>query len=340
MNPARVAFLPANAQDGCAFYRMWLPYLQMVGSKYVSKAPVPFSDLAGCNVVVVQRLSSEKNEESLVKFKELGLGIIYDLDDDMWAIESSNPAAAKLKNAPEMVGFDRCSQHADVITCSTGRLESSVRTNMKHGVPTRIVNNAVDTAMFRPSILPKDPDRVIVGWGGSATHSEDLKQMGSSMLDLIRLESKAYLHFVGMVPDRSYIANPKILAHGWVPVHEYAARLATWNWDIYLAPLTNSRFNRSKSSIKAMEAGAMKIPCLMSDVQPFQEFTCHDKEMEWLLCKTPKDWLEKTTALVKDAAMRKHFGELCYNVVQDIYSMDVRAWVWREVYNSCVQVSQ
>lgn len=337
MTTARVAFLPANAADGCAFYRLWLPYLQTPDSKYISKAPVPFSDLAGCNVVVVQRLSSKQNAESLMKFRDIGLGIIYDLDDDMWAIESSNPAAGMMKRASEhLVGFDQCSQYADLITCSTSRLESSVRTNMKHGVPTRIVNNAVDTAMFRPSILPKDPDRVIVGWGGSATHSEDLKQMGTSMLELVRLESKAFLHFVGMVPDRSYIAHPKILAHGWVPVHEYAARLATWNWDIYLAPLTNSRFNRSKSSIKAMEAGAMKIPCLMSDVQPFQEFVCHDKEMEWLICRNPKDWLEKTTMLVNDSAMRKHFGELCYNVVRDVYSMEVRARVWKEVYNSCV----
>ena len=156
-------------------------------------------------------------------------------------------------------------------------------------------------------------------------------------MTLLRSESKAHLHFVGMIPDRRYVGNPKILAHGWVPVHEYAVRLSTWNWDVYIAPLTDSRFNRAKSGIKAYEAGALKIPCLMSDVQPFREFTCHDKELEWLLCSKPQEWLEKCRELVRDRGLRERLGIKCYEVVREHYSMEKKAAVWHEIYNSVVK---
>jgi len=312
--------------------------LRTPNSRYISTAPVPFKALAGCNVVVVQRLASHENFDTLRKFKEIGLGIVYDLDDDMWSIASSNPAAPVMKSLRgQLAGFDECSRLADIVTCSTGKLESSIKTNMKHSVPTRVVNNAVELAMFRPSILPKDESKVVIGWGGSATHSEDLRELGDSLLTLLKAESKAHLHFVGMIPDKRYVGHQKIIAHGWVPVHEYASRLATWNWDVYLAPLVDTRFNRAKRGIKAMEAGALRIPCLMSDVQPFREFVSHDKELEWLLCRKPQDWLDKCRELVNDKAMREYLGGRCYDVVKRVYSMEARAPVWQQIYQSVVK---
>src|ERR1039458_5213003 len=338
MSEARVAMLPANSADGCSYWRLWMPHLRTPESRYFSQAPVPFKALVGCNVVVVQRLASHENYATLEKFKKIGLGIIYDLDDDMWAIAASNPAAPIIKRLRGvMAGFDECSKLADVVTLSTGRLEASVKTNMRHGGPTRGAMNAVEMALFRPSLLPKNPNRVVIGWGGSATHSEDLREMGDAPLALLRAEPKAFLHFVGMIPDKRYIGNPRILAHGWVPGHEYAARLSTWNWDVYLAPLTDSRFNRAKSGIKAYEAGALKIPCLMSDVQPHREFVCHDKELEWLLCSKPNEWFDKLRELVQNRELREHLGQRCYEVVREHFSMVKRAPVWKAIYDSVVK---
>lgn len=295
-----------------------------------------FKALSGCNVVMVQRLASTENMDTLKRLKDMGLGIVYDLDDDMWSVAASNPAAPVMKAlAPYLAGFDRCSELADMITCSTGHLESSIKTNMRNGVPTRVINNAIDMDLFQPCILPKDPTRVVIGWGGSATHGEDLQEMGSSLFNVMRSDNRAFAHFVGMVPNlQQFIGHPRVLAHGWVPVSEYPARLATWNWDIYLAPLTSSRFNRSKSCIKALEAGALKIPCLMSDVQPFREFTSHDKELQWLLCSNPKQWFEKLHELVSDDGLRQHLGEVSYKVTRDIYSMKKKVAVWKQLFDS------
>lgn len=329
----RVVFLPA-APDGCAFYRLWMPHLRTKDSRYISYPQIPFSALAGCNVAVVQRLASVESYKTLIRLKEIGFRLIYDLDDDLWALQASNPAKNILERVHnEMIGFGRCSEEADMVTVSTLSLQSSVEMNVKHHVPVRVVNNAVEMSMFCPCPKKRNDGTVVIGWGGSATHKEDLETLGESLLQIINSVDNARLHFVGMIPDMRYVGHRKIRANGWVPTMEYPMRLSSWNWDIALAPLASNRFNRSKSGIKMMEAGAMKTPCLASDVQPYREFVCHEKELEWLLCKSPKDWLEKLRTLVKDTSYRNYLGELCYKVVREVYSMESRASQWDQVYS-------
>ena len=40
--------------------------------------------------------------------------------------------------------------------------------------------------------------------------------------------------------------------------------------DVALAPLVDSKFNRMKSNLKALEAGAKRIPLIASDVAPYR----------------------------------------------------------------------
>lgn len=331
---AVVCFLPAGP-DGCAFYRMFMPHLRTEGSRYISTVPVPFSVMSGCNVAVVQRLATDQNYETLKKMKMMGLKIIYDLDDDMWSVQAPNPAHKQIKAVHEReIGFEQCASLCDLVTVSTMKLQTAVRTNASMKTNIRVVNNAIEMAWFKPSSVPKDPNHVIIGWGGSPTHAEDLREMGDAVTNVVNDIDIAYAHFVGMIPTKAFIGHKKIKSHGWVPVHEYPRRLSSWNWDIYLAPLNDNRFNRSKSNIKMLEAGAMKIPCLASDVQPYQEFVSHDKELEFLLCRTPRQWEEKLKILVKDEAYRKLLGEKSYEVVKREYSMEKKALVWRDVFES------
>src|SRR5712675_2126122 len=94
-----VAMLPA-ADDGCGYYRLWLPHLRTPNSKWCPanrEGLVAFNAFAGCNVAVVQRLASDKNYETIEIMKQMGMKIVFDLDDDMWSVQSSNPAKEQLK---------------------------------------------------------------------------------------------------------------------------------------------------------------------------------------------------------------------------------------------------
>jgi glycosyltransferase involved in cell wall biosynthesis len=330
----RIAFLPA-ADDGCSLYRIWLPYLRTPDSKYIQadqKGLVSYNQFSDCSIGVVQRLASDANYQTLMAMKQMGMKVVFDLDDDMWSVQASNPAKNQLKVFKNYErGFMTCASSCDVITCSTTRLKSVVEQRVGTRTPIEVVPNAVDLALLKPSILPKDESKVIIGWGGSNTHLHDLAQMGNALETIIKKE-KAYLHWIGMAPPGELVGHPRVNAHTWVPVKEYFARLSTWNWDIGVAPLENHRFNRSKSALKMVELGALKIPCLASPVQPYLEFTSLDEDLKWLLCETEKDWVAKLSTLIDSKESREYYGNKMYNIVKEHYNMEKRAKVWHNAF--------
>ena len=334
MTLPRIAFCPASA-DGCATYRMWLPYLRTPNSKYImagDEGKVRYSDFSDCEIAMVQRLVSEENFKTLDAMKKLNMKIVFDTDDDMWSVQASNPAKGYLRMIENYKqGFIRCAHLADVITVSTNSLKTAIETHVGTRVPVKVVGNAMDLIVLQPSFFPKQDDRVVIGWAGSNTHIADLKEMGDSLQQVYNNNPKVWLHWVGMYPI-GINSKARVMAHSWVPVKEYFSRFSTWNWDIGVAPLENNRFNRSKSAIKLVEFGAIKKPCLASDVQPYREITSLVKGLDWLLCRSPKEWTEKLLALSNDEAMRKYYGELLYEAVKEGYNMEKRIKTWHETF--------
>src|ERR1039458_7973243 len=81
----QAAFLPA-ALDACCLYRMYIPHLQLLNSRFLYRlGPLDLKELDGCNVSIVQRQVSEHNLNAIRRMKQIGLKVVYDLDDNIWA---------------------------------------------------------------------------------------------------------------------------------------------------------------------------------------------------------------------------------------------------------------
>lgn len=318
---------------------MWLQHLRTPNSKWVppnEHGMVSYNSFSQCSIGVVQRLASEKNYETLQEIKQLGMKVIYDLDDDMWAVQASNPAKSHLKQFEDYRrGFIDCSRLCDIITVSTTQLRSSVTMQVGSKISIEVIGNAVDLALLRPSFLPKKENKIVIGWAGSNTHIADLAEMGSTLDWVLDNCPKAHLHWIGMLPPgKNTQMHPRVYVHGWVHPKEYPVRLSTWNWNIGVAPLEDNRFNRSKSAIKMMELGALKIPCLCSPVRPYLEFTSLDKRLEWLLCNNEREWIKKLNTLINEKEQREYYGNLMYDVVKENYNMEKRIKVWQTIFRS------
>ncbi len=74
--------------------------------------------------------------------------------------------------------------------------------------------------------------------------------------------------FFGLCPEplRRHVAE----YHEWVPLHDYAAKLATLDLDLALAPLELHPFNEAKSNLRLLEYGVLGYPVLCSDILPYQ----------------------------------------------------------------------
>jgi glycosyltransferase involved in cell wall biosynthesis len=121
--------------------------------------------------------------------------------------------------------------------------------------------------------------------------------------------SNLHMEFIGMSPPLSIMGHPRVRMRRFYPAGEYPARLASWGWDLTVAPLADNRFNRSKSAIKVLEAAALGIPCVCSPVQPYEEFCALGNGLNWLLAYNESQWYSKLRELISEAAQREALAE-------------------------------
>ena len=339
-----VAWLPAG-MDACALYRMFLPHMSISPSMYYfpENGITDVNNFSYCRVAVVQRLCSKANFAALDLMRRGNIKIVYDLDDNVWSLPAYNPGVKLFKMM--RAGFRHCAAMSDVITVSTEPLRVAVlEALLGHKdtkcPPIEVIPNAMDFNLFRPVSerckRPKD-GRIVMGYAGNNTHIGDVQNAFDALPELLAAFPNLYLEFVGIPPPKEIASSERVRVLDYVPVSEYPARLASWQWDLSIAPLDRNRFNVSKSSIKMMEAGAMHIPCVASAVAPYQDF-CRGNSLltDTVLCKTRVDWVRKTSALIADEKLRQDVGEQMYLAAKK-YDINVVAKKWQSVFSSITQ---
>ena len=98
---------------------------------------------------------------------------------------------------------------------------------------------------------------------------------------------------------------------------EYPQELASLGFDIGLAPLRDNHFNRAKSNLRYLEYGALRIPTVASDVEPFKK-----TDSSGIIKVTePEDWFTALSFLIEDEHARKKAGEAAYKDVKTNYNI-------------------
>ena len=106
-------------------------------------------------------------------------------------------------------------------------------------------------------------------------------------------------------------------------------------FDINIAPLADTRFNKCKSAIKFYEAAALKVPTLAQDSGPY-----HDEIIDGdtgLLFKTREEFVDKLEMLVKDSDLRAKMGQRAHDWVREHRNAEVNVVRLAEFYHSLLR---
>ena len=126
-------------------WRMFIPSLHIKGASFIlSQGRMPVERYAEKDVAVVQRISQKPNLLAIEIMKKFQMKVVFDLDDNLWAIPKYNqakPVFEKLR-----VGIEACAACSDVLTVSTEPLRVAAMKYMKPFRKRRIevIPNAVD----------------------------------------------------------------------------------------------------------------------------------------------------------------------------------------------------
>ncbi len=178
----------------------------------------------------------------------------------------------------------------------------------------RVVPNGLDERLwagFPPPTQPRQgPVRIL--FMGTATHDADfaiveaaLARVKAAFADYVSIE----LLGVSSRPDLpSWVIRPGMPANATASYPGFVNWMTQQHWDIGIAPLADTPFNRCKSPIKALDYAALGLPVLASDREVYRG-TLADGPGGMLLPDDENAWFVALSRLVRDAPLRRRLSE-------------------------------
>lgn len=299
---------PATGQaSGCGWYRIILPLRGLAehGWKTGAAAGQPPPDADPYRLLIAQRLDKPG---VLPAWRRLRLRhrLVYEIDDDVWSISKSNWAAYCTYNQGSVLDtMVHAAQIADMITVTTGPLAEVIAARTGHR-NIKILPNAVPDEVLTLSRSRSPRSTVTIGWAGGSSHAMDTAMVAVPVHEFLeRHHPAAELHIIGTDFRRTF-GWPHARYTPWIPSDESLAYYRAIDFDIALCPLTGTEFDQSKSAIKAVEAMALGIPVLASDVAPYREVI--DDGVNGYLIRKRGDWGRRLRELTCDSQAREEMG--------------------------------
>lgn len=317
-------------QSGCGLYRVASPMRAMrrFGGHKVNVQPqvqgfVEHRMLGNClgpaEVCLIQRVVQLDVVPAVRRLATPGRKLIFEIDDNMFAIDPRNEAAFKLYARPEILdGLRTAASVCDLITVTTPALAQEMERQC--GVPTVVLPNCVEDEMF--TIERRRNPRLTVGWAGGVGHDSDMRLAASQIRRFLRRHPQVDFHSLGY-DYRRLLGRERVYFSTWTqPIPNYWRSI---DFDIGIAPLAPNIFNRSKSGLKALEYGALGIPTVASDAAPYRDVIVDG--VTGFLVTHDYQWERRLHELASDEAMREEMGAAARrHVMQWALSRRWRQW--------------
>jgi glycosyltransferase involved in cell wall biosynthesis len=191
---------------------------------------------------------------------------------------------------------------------------------------------------------PPGPDHypeVWVGWQGGSSHAADLDLVCDVVDALLKKHSNMRFLWVNLPHQGLFELIQRhpgkvTFLEGWMPINRYHDYYSAMNFDIALAPLVDNTFNRGKSSLKWMEAGARRQACICSNVGPYKAQVRNWKDGV-LVPNTKEAWYDAIDKLVRERSLREDIGKRARRRVEKDFCLEKnvhrRAAVYQEIYD-------
>jgi glycosyltransferase involved in cell wall biosynthesis len=248
---------------------------------------------------------------------------VYDLDDDLFSVELAAPNG-RFFNQPEVQRriHDNIAAACRVTVCSERLAE--VLAPLHDDV--RVVPNGVPAHLLdRP--MPVRSGRLVVGWAGTPSTLAELSLAVRPLRRLLDRRADVEVHTLGLPAEAIREAR---LQHSRVrstpPIPDPDAYLAAVDFDVWVAPYRSTAFNRAKAPTKALEAAALGIPIIASDIEPYRRFVRHGET--GFLVRQDHEWDAYLRELCDDD-LRQRMGKAARELARE-HTTEAIAPLWEE----------
>ena len=309
-------------------YRSIHPYEQLILSgvdcqlSHITDPKLP-QKIGRSSVVIFHRTSFNPYVQHLFKALQERDGLIISDVDDLvfdptafrWidSPDFQDPVRAELYQ--EDMRRNRATLEASqAVTVSTQYLAEQIRSM---GKPSWVHRNAFSLEMLAYSEeafqhKQSDAKKVVIGYAsGTPTHDRDFEVAKPALQSTLRKFPDTELWIIGQLnPGNDWGSlNDRIKRYNMVPWRDLPKMLA--KFDINIAPLVmNNPFGKSKSEIKYVEAGLVRVPTIASPTEAFK--FAIQSGVNGILAADEEEWSDALAMLVEQAEARYAMGERAY----------------------------
>lgn len=307
--------------SGCGEYRVKMPLRELAkhGHDIELQCGGTGEAAQGYQIVIGQRMDKH---DALPIWRRLSLTskLVYEIDDDIFTVDKVNWMAHRVYSKPlPQDAVIHSAEVADLVTVTTEPLAEVMR---QFNPNVAVLPNYVPTEILE--LERPRRDTLVVGWAGGASHAADIAMIAPQVRRFLD-RSKAELHLIGTDYSETF-RRPARFTKWDADLMAYYSNV---DFDIGLCPLTGTKFDRSKSHIKALEMAALGIPVIASDLEPYRDFVVDG--VTGYLVRHEHEWFKRLNELGNDPAMREEMGAKARAHAAN-WTID-RGWtLWRDAY--------
>ena len=356
-------------ESGVNFWRGKIPFweLQKKGLAKVKRFNVyDYSqeqverEMAEADVIYMPCATGMESLLEIINHLKRGKAIVVDYDDNLFDCHPFNPAYATLGLYPVKVnnpdgtevelwkdqrhGFSladnrkRYYAHIDIlhtanqVTTTTSKLKNNLLEYVERDPNCfNIVPNAINFDIFKPfdkRIRPKG--KIRIGWAASDSHIVEARFITRIIKMLSEKRSDFEFVILGNLEKFRFMSKDyPVEWHEFTDLSVYPMKLASLEFDIGLVPLENHSFNLCKSALKWSEYSALKIPSVVSSLDPYD---CVADGIDGLKGHNEEAFVEKIEALMDSEALRRKIANNAYERNREDFNIEKVAYQWLSVF--------
>jgi glycosyltransferase involved in cell wall biosynthesis len=248
--------------------------------------------------------------------------LLYDFDDAIWVpyVSPSNRYLSLLK-APWKTATI-CRLAAAVIVGSEYLATYARRFSSR----VTVIPSTVSLRRYRPRPGPRRPGPPVVGWTGSHSSLQYLREVEQP---LKTLAGRLRFRFVAIGVEGFQIPGVQTECRPWRSASEVED---LWDLDVGIMPLPDGPWTRGKCAMKAIQYMGVGIPALVSPVGANVDVVTHGKN--GFLVGGPDEWVELLDRVLRDSDLRERLGREARRTVEARFSAEVHAPRVAEVVRS------
>lgn len=250
-----------NASDATSFYRGLGPMAKL---KHVmpelSLCFLPeynWATISMCDLLFMQRPYKPEHVEIIDIANNNGVPVWVDYDDDLFSVPVSNPAYKVYSNDHIKTSVAKCIAMADHVSVSTQFLKDKLSPeNIPLNKNISVIPNAFNDYLLlknrKSNPLKRDP---IVMWRGSRTHDKDIHIFLPEIIKICNKYQDWKFWFQGDKPWFLFesLKDNAVFADSVDPII-YFRMINEARPQVFMVPLFDDEFNRSKSNISWLES--------------------------------------------------------------------------------------